>query len=135
MMSWRPGFALAGWLLAALPAAAADTPAPANPPAAPSVLLFDVVTAKDVFEIGLTAQELKGEFSALENLAKRLADTGHVVAWEYTVQRAADGTTQHAPVKRVAIFKEQVLRIEPVDTTALNVAAPNPPSPPPSQPK
>src|SRR5262249_34665297 len=89
-----------------------------------AVKLFKIVTAKDEVEIGLTDDELKGPASDLENLAKRLADAGQVTVWQYAVRKGADGSLEHAPLKRVAIFKTDTLRVEPFNPAPLKVVPP-----------
>jgi len=90
----------------------------------PAVKLFKIITAKDEVEIGLTDDELKGPASDLENLAKRLADAGQVTVWQYAVRKGADGSLEHAPVKRVAVFKTDTLRVEPFNPAPLKVVPP-----------
>jgi hypothetical protein len=90
----------------------------------PPVKLFKIITVKDEVEIGLTDDELKGPASDLENLAKRLADAGQVTVWQYAVRKGTDGSLEHAPVKRVAIFKTDTLRVEPFNPAPLKVAPP-----------
>ena len=93
-----------------------------------AVKLFKIVTAKDEVEIGLTDDELRsfGAGPDIDALAKKLADAGQITVWQYAVQRAADGTTVHAPLKRVAIFKTDTLRIEPLNPAPLKAVPPGP---------
>jgi hypothetical protein len=92
------------------------------------VKLFKIVTPKDEVEIGVTDEELRsfGAGPDIDVLAKRLADGGQITVWQYAVQRAADGSTVHAPLKRVAIFKADTLRIEPFNPAPLKAVAPGP---------
>jgi hypothetical protein len=93
------------------------------------VKLFKIITAKDEVEIGLTDAELRsfGAGSDIDALAKKLVDAGEITVWQYAVQRAADGTTTvHAPLKRVAIFKTDTLRIEPFNPVPLKAVPPGP---------
>ena len=90
--------------------------------------LFKVITAKDEVEIGLTDEELRsfGAGPDIDALAKKLADAGQITVWQYAVQRAADGGTAHAPLKRIAIFKTDTLRIEPFNPAPLKAVPPGP---------
>ena len=97
------GFAAAAW---------ADTP----------VKLFKVISPKDEVEIGLGDDELKG--GEVDALAKRLAEAGQITVWQYAVRKGADGSLEHAPVKKVAIFKNDTLRIEPFNPAPLKVVPP-----------
>jgi hypothetical protein len=93
------------------------------------VKLFKIITAKDEVEIGLTDAELRsfGASPDIDALAKKLVDAGQITVWQYAVQRAADGTsTVHAPLKRVAIFKTDTLRIEPFNPAPLKAVPPGP---------
>jgi len=93
-----------------------------------AVKLFKIVTAKDDIEIGLTDGELRsfGAGPDIDVLAKKLADAGQITVWQYAVQRAPDGGTVHAPLKRVAVFKTDTLRIEPFNPAPLKAVPPGP---------
>lgn len=89
------------------------------------VRLFKVVSPKDEVVIGLTAEELRG-FGALpdlDNLAQRLASAGEITVWQYAVRKDQGGALQQAPLRRIAIFRNDTLRIEPY-ATPLPVIAP-----------
>jgi hypothetical protein len=90
------------------------------------IKLFKVITAKDEVVIGLTDPELRsfGPRGDIENLAERLVSAGQVTAWQYAVQRAADGSTVQAPLRRVAVFKSDTLRIEPYNPAPLKAIPP-----------
>ena len=101
------GFAAASW---------ADTAA---------VKLFKVISPKDEVEIGLTDDELKGPGkSDVENLAKKLVDAGQITVWQYAVHKNANGDLEHAPLKKIAILKQDTFRIEPFDPKPLKVIPP-----------
>jgi hypothetical protein len=89
------------------------------------VKLFKVISPKDEVEIGLTDDDLKGPGSDLENLAKRLADSGQMTVWQYAVHKNGNGDLEHAPLKKVAIFKNDTLRIEPFNPAPLKAIAPD----------
>jgi len=88
---------------------------------AAAIKLFKVITAKDEVEIGLTDEELRsfGPLPDVENLAQHLVDAGQMTVWQYAVKRASDGGTVHAPLRRIAIFKSDTLRIEPFNPAPL----------------
>ncbi len=90
-----------------------------------AVKLFKVITSKDEVLIGLTGDEVRalGAGPELEALAKRLATDGQMTVWQYAVRKDASGALQQAPLKRIAVFKNDTLRIEPY-TTPLAVIAP-----------
>src|SRR5215207_6133371 len=107
---------LSAWLsLGAWPAAAQT-----------GVKLFKMITAKDEVVIGLGDEELRsfGPRADLDNLAERLAASGQITAWQYAVTRAADGSLVQAPLRGVAVFKSDTLRIEPYNPAPLKVVAP-----------
>ncbi len=89
------------------------------------VKLFKIVTPKDEVTIGLTTTELKSFGSApdLDNLARHLAADGQMTVWQYAVGRDASGNLQQAPLRRIAVFKNDTLRIEPY-TSPLPVVPP-----------
>ena len=101
----------------ALPTAAQEAP----------FQLFKLITAKDDVVIGLTDKELRsfGPRPDLDNLAERLASAGQITVWQYAVHRAADGSTVQAPLRRVAVFKTDTLRIEPFNPAPLKALPPD----------
>ena len=90
-----------------------------------AVKLFKVITSKDEVLIGLTGDELRalGTGPELDALAKRLATDGQMTVWQYAVRKDQSGSLQQAPLKRIAVFKSDTLRIEPY-ATPLAVIAP-----------
>lgn len=91
-----------------------------------AVKLFKVVTQKDEVVIGLTGDELHALGSGLEldNLAKHLVADGQMTVWQYAVRKDQGGNLQEAPLRRIAIFKTDSLRIEPY-ATPLAIIAPS----------
>ena len=101
--------ALAALLIAAnIGASIADDP----------VKLFKVISQKDEVVIGLTADELHGLGTGpdLDNLAKHLAADGQMTVWQYAVRKDTNGNLQQAPLKRIAVFRNDTLRLEPYAT-------------------
>lgn len=110
-------------LLAAVPAAALAAPAAAQT----AVTLFQVVGPGGNVLIGVTAQELAGwgRGEPVSVVAERLVATGTITVWQYAVGRAADGTLQMQPRARIALLRNDAVRIEPY-AAAHPVAAPAP---------
>jgi hypothetical protein len=98
--------------------AAAQQPSP--------VKLFKMITAKDEVVIGLTDAELRsfGLRADIDNLAERLVSAGQIAAWQYAVKKAADGSLVQAPLRRIAVFKSDTLRIEPYNPAPLKALPP-----------
>ena len=93
----------------------------------PGIKLFKMITARDDVVIGLSLDELRsfGPRADLDSLAERLASAGQISAWQYAVRRAADGSLVQAPLRRVAVFKSDTLRIEPYNPAPLKVVPPD----------
>ncbi len=110
----RYAMALAAALLLTAPAAVAW--ADGVPPK-----LFKIITAKDEIVVGLTDDELRsfGPAADLDNLAQHLADAGQITVWQYSVKHGGDGALVQAPLRRVAVFKSDTLRIEPYNPAPL----------------
>ncbi len=68
--------------------------------------LFKVISAKDDVVIGVTGLDI-------DALAKRIVADGQITAWQYAVHKAANGDLEQAPLRRVAILRQETLRIEP----------------------
>jgi hypothetical protein len=90
------------------------------------VKLFKFVTAKDEVIVGITADELQklGTGPELDNLAHHIAESGEMTIWQYAVRHDPSGNLQQAPLKRIAVFKNDTLRIEPY-SSPLPVVAPD----------
>lgn len=114
-MSRRLAFALAPLAFAAI--ARAQTP--------PAVMLFQVTGVREDIVIGLTPAELAamGTGPEAERIARRLVEQGQVGAWRYVVGRAPDGSTRLGATGRIAILRQDSVRIEPY-RAALPVAPP-----------
>jgi hypothetical protein len=79
------------------------------------VRLFKIVSPKDDVVVGVTAAELSklGTGPELDNLARHLAQDGQMTVWQYAVRKDQSGSLQEAPLRRIAVFKNDMLRIEP----------------------
>ena len=110
--------------LAAIAATATLAGLPAGAQAA-TVQLFRVVGPRDEVFIGVTPAQLAqlGAGPEVERIARRLAAEGQFTAWRYAVGRAPDGSTRFATGQKVAIMRNDALRIEPY-APALPVAPP-----------
>jgi hypothetical protein len=108
--------------LALLPLAAAVRPARAQAPA--PIQLFKLVSPKDEIIVGVEAAQLgTGTGPGVQRLAELLAAKGQLTLWQYASQKDAAGALVQAPLRQVAVFKNDLLRIEPY-TTPLAVKAP-----------
>jgi hypothetical protein len=92
----------------------------------PAMKLFKVVTAKDDVVIGLSEPELRalGAGPDIDALAQKLVAAGQLTAWQYAVKKGSDGALVQAPLRRVAIFKSDTLRIEPYNPAPLKIEPP-----------
>ncbi|HYZ31721.1 MAG TPA: hypothetical protein VE684_05490 [Crenalkalicoccus sp.] len=91
----------------------------------PSIRLFRVVGPRDEVVIGMTEAELArlGEGPEVARLARALVAQGQLTAWQYAVGRAPDGGTRYAATHRIAVLRNDALRIEPL-AAVLPVAPP-----------
>jgi hypothetical protein len=85
--------------------------------------LFKIITAKDEVVVGLADDELRsfGAKPDLDNLAEHLAAAGQMTVWQFAIKKDADGALVQAPLRRVAIFKTDTLRIEPYNPAPAKV--------------
>ena len=108
--------------LALVPLALAVRPARAQ--AAAPIQLFKIVSPRDEIVVGVEAAQLgTGAGPAVQRLAELLAAKGQLTLWQYASQKDAGGALVQAPLRQVAVFKNELLRIEPY-TTPLPVKAP-----------
>lgn len=111
--------------LALLPALALLAARPAAAQGEPPVRLFRLVLQRGEVVIGLTPRELAalGSGPEVERIARRIAESGQLTAWRYTVTRAPDGSTRLATREKVAVLRQEALVVEPY-APALPVAPP-----------
>ena len=84
---------------------------------APGVQLFKVVSSRDEVIVGADAAMLgAGSGPAVERLATQLAAKGQLTLWQYASSKDAGGALVQAPLRQVAVFKNELLRIEPYAT-------------------
>jgi hypothetical protein len=110
-----PRRALVAGILGGIAAVALRRPAAGQTPAEPSVRLFRIVGPRDSVTIGIGAAELAGWGAGepVTVVAERLLAEGRITAWAYAVGRAADGSLALQPRGRIAILRNDALRIEP----------------------
>ena len=89
------------------------------------IKLFKIITTKDDITIGVTETELRamGIGEDVKILANQIVGTGQIVVWQYAVGRDGAGKLQMNPLRRIAILKNDTMRIEPASTT-YTIAAP-----------
>ena len=80
-----------------------------------TVKLFRIVSPKDEVVIGITPEEMLrlGTGPDLDIFARQLAGSGQMTVWRYTVRKDTSGNLQEVPLGRIAVFKNDTLRIEP----------------------
>ncbi|MEP6721502.1 MAG: hypothetical protein ABJA77_08670 [Variovorax sp.] len=92
-------------------ALAASAQAPAG------VKLFKFVSTRDEIVVGLDAAQLgAGSGPEVGRLAAMLADKGQLTVWQYASHKEPGGELVQAPLRQVAIFKNDAVRIEPYST-------------------
>ena len=89
----------------------------------PSVKLFKIVSPRDEIVVGVDADQLGGGTPDVQRLGAALADKGQLTLWQYASQKDVTGALVQAPLRQVAVFKSELLRIEPY-STPLPVKAP-----------
>ena len=79
-----------------------------------AVKLFKIVSARDEIVVGVDAAQLgTGTGPEVGRFAAALADKGQLTVWQYASQKDASGALVQAPLKQVAIFRNDTVRIEP----------------------
>lgn len=82
-----------------------------------STALFKIVTVRDEIVIGLSAAELDqlgGRDPGV--IANSLAAKRTLSVWQYAVRKASNGDLEQAPLRKIAIFTHESLRVEPFST-------------------
>lgn len=89
------------------------------------VKLFKIISSKDDVIVGLMSEDLlkPGSGPDLDRFARELADSGQMTVWQYTVRKDTNGNLQQVPLRRIAVFRSDTLRIEPY-ASPLPVVAP-----------
>jgi len=90
---------------------------PAWAQSGPAVKLFKLVSARDEIVVGVEASQLgAGSGPEVGRFASALADKGQLTVWQYASHKDASGALVQAPLRQVAIFKNDTVRIEPYST-------------------
>lgn len=84
----------------------------------PSVSLFKIIGPRDEIIVGTTEPG-----SDAPALAKRLVADGQIAVWKYVVGRDANGNLTHIAQAKIAVLRNDAIRIEPY-VPALPVAPP-----------
>jgi hypothetical protein len=78
------------------------------------ISLFKVITTKDEIVIGLTDDELsKIDGRNAGGVAKMLAAKGAMTVWQYAVRKAETGALEQAPLRKIGLMANALLRVEP----------------------
>ena len=86
--------------------------------------LFKIVSPRDEIVVGVDPAQLgAGDTPEVQRLAALLADKGQLTLWQYASQKDASGALVQAPLRQVAVFRSELLRIEPY-ASPLPVKAP-----------
>jgi hypothetical protein len=81
---------------------------------AQTVKLFKIVSPKDEVVVGIDAAQLgSGAGPEVQRFAALLADKSPLTVWQYASHQEAGGTLVQAPLRQVAIFRNDLLRVEP----------------------
>ncbi|MBT2321631.1 hypothetical protein J7E62_04565 [Variovorax paradoxus] len=89
-----------------------------------AVRLFKVVSPRDDIVVGIEAAQLgTGSTPEVQRFAALLADKSPLTVWQYASQKDAGGALVQAPLRRIALFKNELLRVEPY-ATPLPIKAP-----------
>jgi hypothetical protein len=86
-------------------------PGPLNLPARP--IRSTMAGARHSLTAGVVLLLLGLAVSDIDKIARQLAGAGQITVWQYAVRKAGDGALQQAPIHRVAVFRQDTLRIEP----------------------
>jgi hypothetical protein len=73
--------------------------------------------------IGIEAVQLGGGGSEVQRFASLVQDKSPLTVWQYASQKDAGGALVQAPIRQVALFRNELVRIEPY-STPLPVRAP-----------
>ena len=89
-----------------------------------TVRLFKVVSPRDDIVVGIESSQLgAGSTPDVQRFAALLADKSPLTVWQYASQKDVGGALVQAPLRQVALFKNELLRIEPY-STPLAIKAP-----------
>jgi hypothetical protein len=76
-----------------------------------------VVSPRDDIVIGIeTAQLGSGSAPEVQRFAALVQDKSPLTVWQYASQKDAGGALVQAPIRQVALFRNELLRVEPYST-------------------
>lgn len=83
--------------------------------------LFTIVTERDETVVSLTKEdEALGSDAA--TISAALRERGMLTVWRYAVRKAKDGELEQAPLTKISVQAQAILRIEPYRTPLRVVA-------------
>ena len=89
-----------------------------------SMRLFKVVSPRDDIVVGIQVVQLGGGSAPeVQRFAALIQDKSPLTVWQYASQKESGGALVQAPIRQVALFKNELVRIEPY-STPLPVKAP-----------
>ena len=81
-----------------------------------SIRLFKVVSPRDEIVVGIEAVQLGGGGPDVQRFATLVQDKSPLTVWQYASQKDMAGALVQAPIRQVALFKNELVRIEPYST-------------------
>ncbi|WP_077002157.1 hypothetical protein [Variovorax sp. KK3] len=89
-----------------------------------SIRLFKVVSPRDDIVVGIESVQLGGGSTPeVQRFAALVQDKSPLTVWQYAAQKDAAGALVQAPIRQVALFRNELVRIEPYGTP-LQIKAP-----------
>jgi hypothetical protein len=81
------------------------------------IRLFKVVSPRDDIVVGIEAVQLGGGSTPeVQRFAALVQERSPLTVWQYASQKDAAGALVQAPIRQVALFKSELVRIEPYST-------------------
>lgn len=81
------------------------------------IRLFKVISQRDDIVIGIEAVQLgSGNGPEVQRFAALVQDKSPLTVWQYASQKDAAGALVQAPLRQVALFKNELVRVEPYST-------------------
>ncbi|MDR6535805.1 hypothetical protein [Variovorax soli] len=83
----------------------------------PGIRLFKVVSPRDDIVVGIEAVQLgSGSTPEVQRFAALVQAKSPLTVWQYASQKDAGGALVQAPIRQVALFGNELLRVEPYST-------------------
>jgi hypothetical protein len=81
------------------------------------IRLFKVISQRDDIVVGIEAVQLgSGNGPEVQRFAALVQDKSPLTVWQYASQKDATGALVQAPLRQVALFKNELVRVEPYST-------------------